>query len=744
KAYYQHGTGRKETPDNSFGHQTTGSISSTSLFVDAGGLVDSDVLEGQGNEILLDLKDPGKEDDLPLSVPITTKRTLSYKTPVTTTTEKPPSTTTYEPSTVTLRHSEAPTMMTLLPDIVAETTQRDEESRRVSSSTQEILDSTYSGTSTVISEGTTATSTADDVVEVSSELPASVSFSPSQSTGYVSYSANTRHTESATMPTTFDVVYTSEEPFTTVRDFTVMPTTSEEMPTTEEERTRMSDTFEEASMTQQESTASPSTPEEVATTQKEFAAVLTTLEGVITTEEEFTMMSAAPEQPSTTEIASTMNTDPQGPSSSEQNYWETVNDTAIVAAPTTTRRRLATQRTTTTSSTTTTSETSSTTTTRMMTTTTPRTTTTSITTPTQATLTTYETTTTPVRMTETSLPTTTTVPEIDKLTDLTKRKHGSATRKRWPSEHFSEIEEDIPQPIPISRTFESAPYSPKEPLSPETDGKKSVMLKVSGAASFASYSRVPGRKPLDDDVDRSAMRAVEFQSVLLPDSSWPVRISVVLIAMVMVLLVIPIPVLVTAGSMCYLRSYHPMDRTAFSERVGQCCVVLATILLFFIPCLCICLDAVLIYIHVYNSMCPAVQLLSQYRPASLENLSWLHSGSLRNTRQRCQHNLDAIEGMWLGCVAFAFFSIPTVFALFKLSKYYLRMKTEYYWNACEGYGVIRPRVATTNDTLYGNIYTTLQQNRPAAKSSSRSGAAADLATYGVFIEQPIYSTFRRA
>ncbi|KAK6015740.1 hypothetical protein OSTOST_18807 [Ostertagia ostertagi] len=216
----------------------------------------------------------------------------------------------------------------------------------------------------------------------------------------------------------------------------------------------------------------------------------------------------------------------------------------------------------------------------------------------------------------------------------------------------------------------------------------------------------------------------------------------VLIAIVMVLLVAPIPVLVTAGSVCYLRSYHPMDRSTFSEWVGQLCVVLATILLFFTPCLYIYLDVILVYIHVYYSMCPAVQLLGQYRATPLDNLTWLHSGSLKTSAQRCQRNLDAIEGMWIGCLMFAFFSVPTVFALFKLSKYYLRMKTEYYWNACEGYGMIRPRVTTASDALYGNIYGTLHLNNTTTKLPTRSPTTEPTA-YGVFIEQPIYSTFRR-
>ncbi|KAK6014430.1 hypothetical protein OSTOST_20184, partial [Ostertagia ostertagi] len=110
-------------------------------------------------------------------------------------------------------------------------------------------------------------------------------------------------------------------------------------------------------------------------------------------------------------------------------------------------------------------------------------------------------------------------------------------------------------------------------------------------------------------MQRIFQKAVEHQSVYSPDSPWPVRISMVLIAIVMVLLVAPIPVLVTTGSVCYLRSYHPMDRSTFSEWVGQLCVVLATILLFFTPCLYIYLDVILVYIHVYYSMCPAVQLL---------------------------------------------------------------------------------------------------------------------------------------
>ncbi|ETN74804.1 hypothetical protein NECAME_03937 [Necator americanus] len=145
--------------------------------------------------------------------------------------------------------------------------------------------------------------------------------------------------------------------------------------------------------------------------------------------------------------------------------------------------------------------------------------------------------------------------------------------------------------------------------------------------------------------------------------------------------------------------------------IGQVCVVLATILLFLGPCLHLYLGVLLTYMHIYFTMCPAIELL----------------------------------GIWIGCFAFALFSIPAVFALFKISKYYLRMKTEYYWNVGDGYGVIRPKVATTTDAIYGNIYGTLQKKRPTAKPPPRPverQLASEPVAYGVYVEQPIYGAFQ--
>ncbi|XGW10989.1 hypothetical protein V3C99_012467 [Haemonchus contortus] len=338
---------------------------------------------------------------------------------------------------------------------------------------------------------------------------------------------------------------------------------------------------------------------------------------------------------------------------------------------------------------------------------------------------------------ETTTPIPTTVVNVNKSkVGVEKRKHGSATRRQLATQDSSEMDEDISPNIPISRAPGSDLYPFKETFPTEID-REPVMFKLPGPGPFALYNGPPRRNPLVGELDRSSTSGYP------PSSSLPVRISLVFIGMAMVVLIVPIPVLVTAGTVCYMRSYHPMDRTSFSERIGQLCVVLATIMLFFTPCLYLYLDAILFYIHVYYTMCPAVQLLGQHKGASLDNISWMHSGSLRATGQKCQSNLDAIEGMWLGCLAFAFFSIPTVFALFKLSKYYLRMKTEYYWNASDAYGVIRPRVATTNDALYGKIYGTLQFNRPATTAPIRPPPVTEPTAYGVFIEQPIYTAFRR-
>ncbi|CAJ0606756.1 unnamed protein product [Cylicocyclus nassatus] len=271
----------------------------------------------------------------------------------------------------------------------------------------------------------------------------------------------------------------------------------------------------------------------------------------------------------------------------------------------------------------------------------------------------------------------------------------------------------------------------------------SEVPKIQRKSRFETRSTFPAEK-------LTVMSKQNTTSAVMPvfqeQTSWAARFFVLFIGIVMVLLTIPTPILVTAGTVCYMRSYHPMDRTAFSEKVGQLCVVLATVFLFFTPCLYFYLDVLLAYIHVYFAMCPSIRLLHQYKSLSLEELSMLDaklSGS--SNVQACRRSSEAYEGIWSACFAFVLFSIPTLLALFKLSKYYLRMKTEYYWNVGDGYGIIRPKVATTTDAVYGNIYGTVQRKRPGTKPPPRPvqrSPVADRATYGVYIETPTYGVFK--
>ncbi|KAK6736741.1 hypothetical protein RB195_019440 [Necator americanus] len=265
-------------------------------------------------------------------------------------------------------------------------------------------------------------------------------------------------------------------------------------------------------------------------------------------------------------------------------------------------------------------------------------------------------------------------------------------------------------------------------------------------ARFESESMFPVETVLEQRRHQNSTSTVEFRSTYNGYSSWIARFFVLFIGVVMVLLVIPMPVLLTAGTVCYMRSYHPMDRTVFSERIGQVCVVLATILLFLGPCLHLYLGVLLTYMHIYFTMCPAIELLLQFKTLPTDDFAILNGAlSNGNNTETCKRNLETIQGIWIGCFAFALFSIPAVFALFKISKYYLRMKTEYYWNVGDGYGVIRPKVATTTDAIYGNIYGTLQKKRPTAKPPPRPverQLASEPVAYGVYVEQPIYGAFQ--
>uniref|UniRef100_A0A1I7XIK8 Mucin-5AC-like n=1 Tax=Heterorhabditis bacteriophora TaxID=37862 RepID=A0A1I7XIK8_HETBA len=87
------------------------------------------------------------------------------------------------------------------------------------------------------------------------------------------------------------------------------------------------------------------------------------------------------------------------------------------------------------------------------------------------------------------------------------------------------------------------------------------------------------------------------------------------------------------------------------------------------------------------------------------------------------------RGLWIACLLFSLSSVPIVFSLFKLSKYYLRMKTEYYWTLAENYGTLRPK-RVNSEGIYGNIYGSLRIKRSTSRPPQ---------SQPIYAESPIYS-----
>ncbi|CAI4223125.1 unnamed protein product [Auanema sp. JU1783] len=220
---------------------------------------------------------------------------------------------------------------------------------------------------------------------------------------------------------------------------------------------------------------------------------------------------------------------------------------------------------------------------------------------------------------------------------------------------------------------------------------------------------------------------------------WIHRITFTILS-ILVLFILPCSlILILIGTICYIRSYHPMDRTRLSEKIGQFTVLLAVLFLFSLPIFILYIAMVLSYNHVYNSICPDIQLQYQHHLGLLIGTSFntLSSNShrlLANT-ENCFRSQEPILGLWMSAAVFVLSALPFVFSLFKLSKYYLRMKTEYYWTIAD-YGTIYAKRALHTDAIYGNIYGTLRSKRPTSRPPPAPNN--ENAIYG---ESPVYGTY---
>ncbi|CAD6197005.1 unnamed protein product [Caenorhabditis auriculariae] len=186
---------------------------------------------------------------------------------------------------------------------------------------------------------------------------------------------------------------------------------------------------------------------------------------------------------------------------------------------------------------------------------------------------------------------------------------------------------------------------------------------------------------------KSTKNQYPFRELHTSGIVWISRLALIFTIILISFVVLPSLFFVISGTICYVYSYHPMDRSTLSDKVGQALVVYSVVLLFSIPCLLVYASFALVYTHCHEALCPSVQLQYQHQMGLVENnQQQLIERNVINQEQ-CRKSLAPVEGLLLSSLLFCLSAMPCVFAMLKLCKYYLRMKTEYYWAMGDNYGI---------------------------------------------------------
>lgn len=168
-------------------------------------------------------------------------------------------------------------------------------------------------------------------------------------------------------------------------------------------------------------------------------------------------------------------------------------------------------------------------------------------------------------------------------------------------------------------------------------------------------------------------------------------------------LIVSLLVVVT-GTICYLRSYHPMDRSSTSNRMGVWTVRLAIFLLIAAPLLLLLADLSFAYAELHSQLCPTLQKNIQLKALEqkLDNFGGTiddaevtdalndlrsHQRAMFNERE-CHHHSRGVHAIWISEMVLGIFGFMCSIVLLCLSKFFLRMKTEYYWNSSDNYSTL--------------------------------------------------------
>uniref|UniRef100_A0A7E4VQ38 Protein tweety homolog n=2 Tax=Panagrellus redivivus TaxID=6233 RepID=A0A7E4VQ38_PANRE len=197
--------------------------------------------------------------------------------------------------------------------------------------------------------------------------------------------------------------------------------------------------------------------------------------------------------------------------------------------------------------------------------------------------------------------------------------------------------------------------------------------------------------------------AYEFKP-LDADSSYTLHAIVLwFLAGLYSLLALAAGVVVLLGTWQYLISYHPMERSAISNYCGHWAIYTSITFFALAPIALITGTVFLVYAHIHEMLCPLLQTVTQNQnmedyvnlnyeifdtPNLVDFLNDLLSERLELNQTTCHTFAAPMQRLWLAVVICSLISLPIVFVLLRISKYFLKMDSKYYWSQHETYSTI--------------------------------------------------------
>ncbi|KAI6194123.1 hypothetical protein M3Y96_01091400 [Aphelenchoides besseyi] len=167
--------------------------------------------------------------------------------------------------------------------------------------------------------------------------------------------------------------------------------------------------------------------------------------------------------------------------------------------------------------------------------------------------------------------------------------------------------------------------------------------------------------------------------------------------------------------------YHPMDRSNSSNCCGRALVACGFILLVLVPTMLFFFGILFGYVQAHNALCPFVQAQSQnqnmedflnsnfeiFDPYNLlDFLNDLQSERADINKFNCETYTRPLKGILFALIFLSIIALPMAFVILRLSKYFLRMKTQFYWNqTAETYTTLpREKKAPLPSPPYNSVF----------------------------------------